>query len=557
MRRSWLLLIAFILSLVVGGAQSVGAVTADAGLSTGTGTATTTSVEDPALYSTFVARHSSLCMDVGGGSTANGASVVQRSCGPALSQQWRLEDTSLGYVHIIARHSSKCLNVEGKSAADGAAVVQWLCTTGSNDDWKLEDTGSGYYRLVARHSGKCLKVSAGSTAQDAAFVQWTCDGSSSEQFNRAPVTTQVVTWGASTDKLPQAAGQDLTHRLIVHTSTGGSGLRIRLSNAFGDHPVTFGAAWVGQWSAGGAVAPGTNRPLTFGGLGSVTVPAGGSVYSDQLNSTVQPGSDLAVSLYIQQASGILTGHNVASQTSYSAPAGNHAADESQTSYTGTTTSWAYLDAVVVDAPAGTGAVATLGDSITDGFKSPTNLNHRWPDFLATRLRDSSDTLIKGVANEGITGNKVLIDGAGQSAITRLERDVLTQPGLKTIVLLEGVNDINHTTTLTAQQLINGYTDIVNRAHAAGVCVVGATVMPFEGGTQKWTPEKDALRNEVNAFIRTGGLFDAVVDTDAVLRDPAHPSRLLPEYDNDHLHPNDAGRQAIADSISLDKLNCTR
>ncbi|MED7947569.1 RICIN domain-containing protein [Streptomyces sp. BE20] len=514
-------------------------------------------MDDPALYSTFVAGHSSLCMDVSGGDTTNGAGVVQQSCGPALSQQWRLEDTSAGYVHVIARHSSKCLNVQGKSTADGAAILQRQCTTGSNDDWKLEDAGNGYNRLVARHSGKCLDVSAGSTAQGAALVQWTCNGAGSQRFARSSPTTRLVTWGASTDKLAQPAAQNLTHRLIVHTSAGGSGLGIRLSNAFGDQPVTFGAAWVGQRSAGAAVTPGTNRPLTFGSLGSVTVPAGGSVYSDQLTGAVQPDSDLAVSLYVQQASGVLTGHNVASQTSYSAPAGDHAADESQTSYTDTSTSWAYLDALVVDAPVGTGAVATLGDSITDGFKSPTNLNHRWPDFLAARLRNSTDTLIKGVANEGITGNKVLIDGAGQSAISRLDRDVLTQPGLKTIVLLEGVNDINHTTTLTAQQLIDGYTDIVNRAHAAGVCVVGATVMPFEGGTQKWTPEKDALRNEVNAFIRTGGIFDAVVDTDAALRDPAHPSRLLPQYDNDHLHPNDAGRQAIADSISLDKLNCTR
>ncbi|ELS50480.1 putative Lipolytic protein G-D-S-L family (Precursor) [Streptomyces viridochromogenes Tue57] len=206
------------------------------------------------------------------------------------------------------------------------------------------------------------------------------------------------------------------------------------------------------------------------------------------------------------------------------------------------------------ARAGTGAVAALGDSITDGWQSTADLNRRWPDYLARRLQ-RADTAVKGVANEGMAGNKVLADGPGQSALNRLERDVLSQPGVRTVFLFQGVNDIKAHTGVTADDLIDGYREIVERAHAAGKCVVGATVGPFKG-RHEWDPAAEAVRQEVNAFIRTGGVFDAVTDFDRVLRSPYDPERMLPAFDGgDHIHPNDKGMQAMADAVDLTALGC--
>lgn len=370
-------------------------------------------------------------------------------------------------------------------------------------------------------------------------------------------TSPVVTWAAGTDLLGPAAAQDRTYRLVVHTSAGGSGLRIRLSNVFGNQPVTFGRAQVGLRSSGAALVPGSNRPLSFAGSPTVTVPPGGRVYSDSLPGTVRPQSDLAVSLYVRQAGGPVTGHKMALQTSYIAPTGDHSADESATAYTARTSSWFYLDAAVVDARRGTGAVVTLGDSITDGASSTADTNRRWPDVLSRALQNDPRTRIKGVANEGISGNRVLTDGAGQSALKRLDRDVLSQRGLRTVVLLEGVNDIKAAPAPTAAELIAGYRQIIARSHAAGVCVVGATVMPYEGWRQ-WTPSGEAVRQEVNSFIRDSGAFDAVADFDASVKDPAAPARILPTYDSgDHLHPNDAGMQVMGSAVDPEHLPCSR
>ncbi|MGS2586395.1 SGNH/GDSL hydrolase family protein [Streptomyces hebeiensis] len=372
----------------------------------------------------------------------------------------------------------------------------------------------------------------------------------------AAPTTSVVTWGASADRL-DASVPDRTHRVVLRTSAGGSALRVRLSNAFGTEPVTFGRAYVGLRDTGAALVPGTNRPLTFRGAASVTVPPGGSVYSDPLRGTVRPQADLAVSVYVRDASGTATGHRMGLQTSYIAPAGEHAAEESGTAYTQQTSFRYYLDAVVVDAPRGTGAVVAFGDSITDGAVTTADTNRRWPDFLARRLLADRRTPLKGVANEGISGNKVLSDGAGESALKRLDRDVLSQRGLRTVLLLEGVNDLKATPAPTAAQLIAGYQEIIRRTHAAGACVVGATVLPYEGW-REWNEGGEAIRQEVNAFIRNSGAFDAVVDFDAAVQDPAAPRRMLPAYDSgDHLHPNDAGMEVMAGAVDPRALRCAR
>ncbi len=405
---------------------------------------------------------------------------------------------------------------------------------------------------VALAIGTVLASGPPSTARPSAARPSPSPGST------APGRTPVVTWAASTDRLSTAgAAPERTYRLVVRTSAGGSGLRIRLSNAFGTRPVTFGRAYAGLRATGAALVPGTNRPLSFAGSPSVTVPPGGSVQSDPLPGAVRPRSDLAVSLYVRSAGGVATGHKMALQTSYTAPAGDHAADDSGTPYTQRMTSWFYLDAVAVDARRGTGAVATLGDSITDGAVSTRDTNRRWPDFLARRLDSDPGSRVKGVANEGISGNKVLTDGSGESALKRLDRDVLSQAGVRTMVLLEGVNDIKAVPAPTAAELVAAYGQIIARAHAAGVCVVGATVMPYEGW-REWTPAGEAVRQEVNAFIRGSGAFDAVADFDRAVLDPAAPSRILPAYNSgDHLHPNDLGMRTMADTVDLRSLHCRR
>ncbi|UUU26873.1 SGNH/GDSL hydrolase family protein [Streptomyces sp. DSM 40750] len=374
-------------------------------------------------------------------------------------------------------------------------------------------------------------------------------------LGEAAETHQIVTWGASADRMGEAAS-NRSHRLIVRTSVGGTDLRIRLSNAFGDRPLTFGQAYAGVQQEGAALVRGSNRRMTFGGERSVTVPAGETVLSDPLPGPLPAATSLVVSLYVAEAGGPATGHGMAMQTSYTTE-GDHAAEESADNWTGTTGSWFYLDAVTVRTRSDVGAVVALGDSITDGWQSTTDKNRRWPDYLARRLRADPDTDIKGVANEGISGNKVLADGAGQSALNRLHRDVLSHPGLRTLLVFEGVNDVKAHTGVTAEDLIAGYRRIIDRAHAAGVCVVGATVGPFKGWYE-WDAPAEAVRQEVNAYIRSSGEFDAVADFDRVLRSPYDHERLLPFFDNgDHVHPNDTGMQAMADAVRIADLSCDR
>ncbi|MFJ8468938.1 SGNH/GDSL hydrolase family protein [Streptomyces swartbergensis] len=363
----------------------------------------------------------------------------------------------------------------------------------------------------------------------------------------------VVTWASSADRIGEAV-DGRGYRLVVRTSVGGTGLRVRLSNAFGNQPVTFDNVHAGLQRDGAALVPRSNRRLTFGGARSVTVPAGGIVYSDPLAGHVPAASKLVVSLYVPRAGQTLTGHGMAMQTSYTTD-GDHTGEESGANWAQRTGSWFYLDAVTVRPRPAAGAVAALGDSITDGWQSTTGLDRRWPDYLARRLRTSPTTTVKGVANEGIAGNKVLADGPGQSALNRLSRDVLSLPGLRTVFLFQGVNDIKAEPGATAGELIAGYRRLADRVHAAGKCLVAATIAPYKGW-QEWDPAGEAVRQEVNTFIRTSGAFDAVTDFDRILRSPYDPERILPAFDGgDHLHPNDKGMQAMADAVDLESLDC--
>ncbi|MFF7976353.1 GDSL-type esterase/lipase family protein [Streptomyces sp. NPDC007905] len=365
----------------------------------------------------------------------------------------------------------------------------------------------------------------------------------------------VVTWAASADRLGEGSA-DRGYRLVVHTSVGGSDLRVRLSNAFGDRPLSLDSVYAGLQSQGAALRPGSNRRLTFGGARTATVPAGAFVWSDPLPGEVPAAVNLVVSLHTPDAVGPATGHGMAMQTSYLAQ-GDHTAEDSAGNWYLTTGSWWYLDAVSVrPASTATGAVVALGDSVTDGWQSTTDRNRRWPDYLARRL-STAGTTVEGVANEGISGNKVLADGAGQSALNRLDRDVLSQPGVHTVFLFEGVNDLKAHTGVTAAGLVAGYRRIAQRTHAAGKCVVAATVGPFKGWSE-WDPAAEAVRQDVNRFIRTSGEFDAVTDFDRTLSSPYDPERILPLFDNgDHLHPDDKGMQALADTVDPHSLDCPR
>ncbi|MEV7345803.1 SGNH/GDSL hydrolase family protein [Streptomyces sp. NPDC093544] len=370
----------------------------------------------------------------------------------------------------------------------------------------------------------------------------------------APVAAKgkhsVVTWGASADRQGEGPA-DRSYRLIVRTSVGGSNMRIRLSNAFGENPVTFASAYAGLQKQGAELVRGSNRKLSFGGAASVTVPAGQTVLSDPLPGKLAAQSNLVISLYVTGAQGPTTGHGMAMQTNY-ATAGNHAAEEGAASWTDPMGSWYWLDAVNVETSTSIGSLVALGDSITDGWQSSTDLNRRWPDYLSRRLQ-AADTPVKGVANEGISGNKVLEDGAGQSALNRLQRDVLSQPGVRTVFLFEGVNDIKAHSGVTAQDMIEGYRKIIEQAHAAGKCVVGSTIAPFKGWSE-WDAAAESVRQEINEFVRNSGELDAVTDFDKILRSPYDHERISPFFDNgDHLHPNDVGMGAMADAVDIGSL----
>lgn len=373
-------------------------------------------------------------------------------------------------------------------------------------------------------------------------------------------TRTVTTWGASDD---MAGGQltDKTIRNVVHTSIGGTGLRVRLSNAKGDRPLVLDSVYVGKSVGGADVAPGTNRRLAFnGGDTAVTIPPGATALSDPMPGAVSAQQTLAVSIHVSGTSGPLTAHNRTMQQTFSATLpGDFASDESGTRFDDQSATWWWLDGILLEVPKQSQSVATLGDSITAGVGTTIDANRRWPDVLADRLATLPPVRQMGVVNEGISGNRVLSGvsrpgGAGDAALSRLERDVLTKPGVDTVLLLEGVNDIGAGSS--AEEIITGYKMLVERAHAAGRCVVGGTILPF-GGSVFADPEGEKERVVVNDFIRSSAIFDGVVDFAAATQDPQDHSRLRAEFFGDGLHPNDAGNRAMGEAVDLDTLRCDR
>jgi len=352
-----------------------------------------------------------------------------------------------------------------------------------------------------------------------------------------------------------ATFEDQTVRMVVRSSIGGRRVRIELSNMLGAKPVEIGAAHIAKYKGDGAILEGSDRALTFGGLSSFTIQPGVLVVSDPVDIEVGPLSDLAVSLYLPQDTGAPTSHMLGLRTAYIAK-GNVV---NATTMPDPTTMFAYvwLSSVDVVAPSDGSAVVALGDSITDGYATTRNSNQAWPTLLAERLSKNKATQHISVVNQGISGNQVLRDGAGLSALARLDRDVLSRPGVKWVILLEGINDINSMRArtegpdaLTADELIWGFKQIIARAHQHGIKVIGATIMPEEG-VPTASPRGEEIRQAVNRWIRTPGNFDSVVDFDAVVRDPSRPVRIKPEFDpGDHIHPNDAGNHAMANAFDL-------
>ncbi len=367
----------------------------------------------------------------------------------------------------------------------------------------------------------------------------------------APAVERLITWAASADVTFTKVTRQ-TVRNVVTTSVAGRGLQVSLSNEFGSAPVTFRTVSVGVVQSGATLVPGSSRQVFFAGSPSVTVPVGAEVLSDPLPGTVAARQTLAVSVYVDAEVRRATGHNLALTANYLSEPGDHATEDSGAAYTRGLSRWLFLESLVVTQRAAQSTVAALGDSITDGVGSTPGTNRRWTDYLAQRLIAQPASDEKGIANEGISANRVLSGGFGQSALRRFGRDVLDQPGVETVILLEGINDIN--TGATAADLIEGYRELIARAHADDTCILGATLTPNEGGN----PDREAQRQAVNDFIRTSGEFDGVIDFDAVVRDPSAPTTFLPAYDSgDGLHPSDAGYRAMGNSVPLGLLECSR
>jgi lysophospholipase L1-like esterase len=351
-------------------------------------------------------------------------------------------------------------------------------------------------------------------------------------------------------------------RQVMRVSRGGSAVRIRLSNVYGASPLAVSGASIGVAADGASVQPGTLQSLTFGHSPSTTIPAGRQTVSDAVPMRVSPLEQLTITLFFAKPTGPATLHPLAFATSYRST-GDHMLDQAAGAFGDRSLSWYYLSGIDVTGPPGRdrGAVVAFGDSITDGAMSTTDANNRYPDELAERLVAARRPM--GVLNAGIGGNQVLnsLPGYGAAGLDRFRRDVLDQPQVRTLILLEGINDIAISrlpggTPVTATQLIDAYQAMIRAAHRRGIRVIGATILPTKDAALPayYTPEGEAVRDAVNDWTRTSGAYDAIVDLDRLFADPSDPDRMRPDYNSgDGVHPNDAGMHAIANAIDLNTL----
>lgn len=378
----------------------------------------------------------------------------------------------------------------------------------------------------------------------------------------------VASWGAS-QQIPEPQNAlavddltDATVRQIFHLSAGGPAVRVHISSAFGTDALLVTSAHIARplSPSSPAIDPASDRPLTFDGSSEAVIPPGAELVSDPVNYAVAPLSDVAVTFHLQAAPARETGHPGSRATSYYAHGDLVGAptltDAKHVDH------WYQVSEIDVQAGPGAAAVVALGDSTTDGHGATTNGNDRWTDVLAARLQGSPATRDIGVSNQGIGGNHLLTDGLGPNALARFDRDVLAPAGVQWVIVYEGVNDLGGLSregevpaaqhAALVQRILSAYQQIITRAHAHGLRVIGATITPFVGsGYYHPGPPSEADRQAVNQWIRTVGNFDAVIDFDSVVRDPQHPDQYLPAYDcGDHLHPSPAGYKAMGDAIPL-------
>jgi lysophospholipase L1-like esterase len=391
------------------------------------------------------------------------------------------------------------------------------------------------------------------------------------QTNNDTSNQWVASWTASADRNndignPQFFNSGSTIRQVVHLSVGGDRVRVRFTNEFGTAPVTIGPVHIALSAGGAKTSPNSDHVLTFGGKTTTTLYAGAPILSDPVNMNLAPFADVAISFFLPDATQAQTVHQLAVQTAYVSSGDNTAAPDQPSPQ-----KWLnrfFLSGVVVDTNKVTPAVVTFGDSITDGYASTVDGNRRWPDDLSRLLNAGSQRNSYAVINQGISGNRVVSDGSGVSALARYDRDALSQGNVKWVIFLEGINDIGWPDTpldqsghiVSAEEIIAGYQQIIARTHLRGIKIMGGTLTPFKGALHDtvnggyWSQRKEDIRHTVNNWIRSSGAFDAVVDFDAVTRDPRDHDMIRAEYDSgDHLHPNDAGYAAMANAVNLSLL----
>jgi len=402
-------------------------------------------------------------------------------------------------------------------------------------------------------------------------------GAQAEQANVIPLDAHWAdSWSASeqpdwsrefwvVNGLPRAL-QNQTIRQFARISVGGSQLRVEISNIFGTTPLVVGSAHVARPAKDGAIAAATDVALTFSGADSITIPPGASVWSDPADFPTGDLESVAVSFFLPETSPTTTFHNDGRQIAYISGAGDFTSAESFDAQV-TTQSRLFLSGISVETETAVPEIVMFGDSITDGDGTTRGANTRLPDQLADRF--VAEGIEAAVLNEGISGDRVLRDGLGTSALERFDRDVFSHPNVKSVIFLMGINDIGWPgTPLTdasepqpgAKEIIQGYRQIIDSAHTHGIRIIGATMTPFggafAGGALEtfYSPEKEEIRLAVNDWIRTSGAFDGVVDFDAVVRDPQSPGHIAQKFDSgDHLHPNDDGYKAMAAAIAPDML----
>jgi len=376
----------------------------------------------------------------------------------------------------------------------------------------------------------------------------------------------VGTWTASPQHaespfvLPTPAQFDnQTIRQVVHTSISGHKVRVRLTNEFGTSALAVGAVTIALHDSGAAIVAGTEKPLTFSGRSAFTIPAGAPALSDPIAFEVPAIGDVVVSVYLPNPTAATTFHSLGLATTYISTSGDYSSSVVMPTAS-TTLSWFFLSGISVEGSNRDAAIVTLGDSITDGYASTPDTNRRWPDRLAVRLQSTMKAGHVAVLNQGISGNRTEFDLIGPNALARLDRDVLNAPDARYVILLEGINNIGipgafglSDQAVTAADIIAGHQQIIARAHERGLKIYGCTLTPFEVAAIPgyYSADGEAKRQAVNQWIRTSQAFDAVIDFDLAVRDPSHPTRILPAYDSgDHLHPNDAGYQAMANFVDL-------